>query len=329
MKKIILLFFITSLLFAGKIENNEIDNLQNGIDNVLLEKFDEAYKIFKEIKNKYPNYPLGYFAIGSYYNAMTVNYETDIYLDSTKYYYEKAIEIADSLLDDNEDDPWLLFYIGASKSNIGFTYGREGRYTRAINTTFSAIGYLEDCVEIDPNFNDAKFIIGAYRYYRSNVTAWIYDSRDEGIELIYETINNSLFSKYFAVSTLSWIYIDYEKYDKAIKVADIGLKKYPNRRYFLWSKARAYYESGEYYEAIKLYRNILGQLLVDRKSNFDLFNNYYLLTKCYLGLKDYNSSKYYVSKALKLKLSPYNEDRLDDKIDELKDLFDDLQDGDY
>jgi len=319
---IILLLFIPQLsLYGSEVENHELSSIQQGIDLILAEKFDAAKLTFTGIIQRNGNHPLGYFALGSLYNAMTVHYETDIYNKDVIKYYSKAIQLADSLIKTTPDDPWLLFYLGSAKSNNGFVQGREGNLFNAVSSAYSGISYIEKCLEVSPDFNDAKMILGSYIYYKSSWTHWLYDRRDDGIAMIKESITSSKISTFFAISALTWIYLDYKKPHLALQTVETGLKKYPDSRYFLFGKARALFEMKLYPQAIKEYENLKKMTTLNEvQNNFDPFNCSFRIALCYFAQKNFKAADAEIKSALNYPLAAKERKRLKKSIAELKEL---------
>ena len=325
MKYIISLLILTYICVAA-IPDDEHETLVAGSHLVLSEKFYQADSLYNSLITKYPDHPLGYFGMASLYSAMMVHYETDRYNQKIKKLYEKSIDLSEKKLEDDEDNKWLLYFIGSAKSNTSFLLGREKKYFSALTKAYSGISYIEDCLEIDPDFHEAKMVYGSYLYYKSNYLGFFSDNREEGLNMVKDVIENSDVARYFALSAITWIYIDYEKYNDAITYADIALKKYPDSRYFTFGKARALFEKKKYSEAIDYYKDINEKLENDTVQTFyDNVNSCYLISQCYYNLKDTSSTLKYARKALGYKLTEETKDRLEDKLDDLEDLIEDLE----
>ncbi len=328
--KILFFIFFLSVSSAfggeknGDIEGKYLVELNRGFDLMFSEKFSEAEKVLIGIRDEVPSYPLGYFSLATYYSYLLDYYESEeIFLPKIKENFDKTIEISENLLvkDGNEDNHWLLFYIGVAKSNNAYIKGKDGDYFSAMSNTMSGISYIEDCLERNENMNDAKLVLGSYMYYKSSVTHWLYDSRKEGIGLIKECIENSLFSKMIATSGLVWIFIDYEDYDEALFYSNLGLKQYPSSRYFLWGKAATLSKKGKFKESNKVLFKLKEQFETDSiKANYNKFNASYRIAKNYFELKKNELVLANISDALSYKLSKLNEDRLESRIEELEDL---------
>ncbi|PID29127.1 MAG: hypothetical protein CR982_03725 [Candidatus Cloacimonadota bacterium] len=323
--KFYLILICFSSLICGTFEEIESENIKNGLNSLFSEEFNKSIEIFTDIKNRYKDHPIGYFGLGSVYSSMGDHYENEVLRDSAKIFYNKVIEISETMIDKGSKDPWIYFYLGSSLSNEGFFNGKTGNYFSAMSSIISGISYLEDLLEIDNSFLPAKFIIGGYRYYKSGLTSWIYDNREEHIELIKETAYNENPSRYFAVSALMWVYIDYENFNEAVKVSEIGLKAFPNSRYFLWGKGCAFFKDENYLESNKIYIKILDMIEKDiYRSNYNYFMCYYRLCKGFYEVGDLDKSRFYMNKCFSLDFSDSDLEKIGDRFDtvyEIRDLL--------
>ena len=316
---IIFIVYTFSILSASEIDEIELSFIQKGIDYTLSEEFDKAEAIYQRMIERNPDHPAGYFSLASLYNAKKLHYETDLYTKEIDDNYQKAICLAEKKLKLSGDDPWLYYYLGAAKCNISFQEKRAGKYFAAFRSAFGGISEIEKCLEVDSSFIDAKMLLGGYKYYKSSLIHWIYDDRVDGIKMIEEVILNSKFSKYFAISAISWILIDFEKYDEAIEFADIGLEQYPDSRYFLWSKAEALFLQEEYEKSNTLYLRIKDSLKNDAlKTNI---NNVFCCLKLaggyyFLGQKE--KASYYINEGLSYNLTKFELERLENSLAELE-----------
>lgn len=318
------IFFIISVgvLSASEIEEKESATINAAIDMMYQEHFEEALGIFTYIKDTYPDYPIGDFFLGFYYNFLSSFYETDKFNSKIVLYYDLAEKKAEFHLNYNEDDPWHNFYMGASLINRGYMLGKDGSRFSGISKTFDGISYIEDCLDHDKDLGDALMLLGSYKYYKSTILSWVYDRRDLAVMMLKQSIDSSMFSKYLAISNLGWIYIDYEKYDKAEEMADKALEKYPESHLFLFLKARALYEMKRYNEAIEIYLRIESKMnsMQEKYSEIDLFNTFYFLTKCYFSNGDKVNSEKYLELALFCKLSKKERNTFEDRLDDLNEL---------
>ena len=324
MKKIlILLLLLIAVSYSIQIEDIEKDRIDHAIDLMYQENFNATESIFFKIRDKYPDHPIGDFMMGTYYNYLAVFYETDKFDSKTTIYYRNVEKKARFHIKQGNNDPWFKFYLGASLVNKGYLLGRNKSYFSGFRYTSKGISYIEDCAKENKKIGDALLLLGSYKYYKSSLLSWIWDRRKKGVAMMKKSINTSYFSKYLAISTLGWAYIDYEKYKEAIKTADIALEKYPDSHFFLFLKARALYEGKQYKKANELYLKIIQKIntFEEHYSQVDLFNSYYFLAISFNKLGNTKKARSYYELALKCKLTVSEKDRLEDRLEDLEDFF--------
>ncbi|MBN2789717.1 MAG: hypothetical protein JXR69_05980 [Candidatus Delongbacteria bacterium] len=319
---IILLLFI-SITFSMQIEDLEKDRINHAIDQMYKENFAVTESIFFKIRDKYPDHPIGDFMMGTYYNYLAVFYETDKFDSKIAIYYRNSENKARFHIDHGNNDPWFKFYLGASLVNKGYLLGRNKSYFSGFRHTSNGIGYIEDSVKENKNIGDGLLLLGSYTYYKSSLLSWIFDKRKSGIAMLKKSIDTSYFSKYLAISTLGWVYIDYEKFEEAEDTADLALKEYPDSHFFIFIKARALFEQKKYALAIDHYQDIINKIMkmYERYSNVDLFNSYYFLAVSFKNLGNQVKARSYYDLAKNCELTVNEKDRLEDRLDDLEDLF--------
>jgi tetratricopeptide (TPR) repeat protein len=319
---IIYVLLNTFNVYCGDIEQKELQTINNSVDLLYKEKFEDALAGFTFLKDSYPDYPIGDFFLGFYYNFLGSYYETDYFDSKIVLYFDLAEKKADFHLRHNKKDPWMNFYKGASLVNRGYLLGRDGKRLSGLGKTYSGISYIEDCLDYDKDHGDALLLLGVYRFYKSTLLSWIYDNRDEAIKIVEKSIEKSDFSKMTAVSTLGWINIDYEKPERAEKLADETLKLYPDLHIFGFLKARALFEQKKYAEAIEYYLKLEKKIisLENKYSGTDLFNIYYFLCLSHKNSGTKAESEKYLELALYSNLKPREREILSDRIEELEDI---------
>ncbi|MCK4981135.1 MAG: tetratricopeptide repeat protein, partial [Candidatus Delongbacteria bacterium] len=196
-------------------------------------------------------------------------------------------------------------------------------YFSGFRYTSKGISYIEDAAKENKKIGDALLLLGSYTYYKSSLLSWIWDRREKGVTMMKKSIGTSYFSKFLAVSTLGWAYIDYEKYNEAVKTADIALKEYPDSHFFLFLKARALYEGKQYHKSNRIYLKIIDKInsFEEHYSQVDLFNSNYFLAMSYSQLMDSKKARSHYDLALQCKLTASEKDRLEDRFDDLEDVF--------
>ncbi len=319
----ILMSFLCFLpVLASDIENKELNRINSAVNLMYLEKFEDALSVFSSINETYPDHPIGHFFMGYYYNFLASFYETDKFDSKIVLFYDIAEKKADFHLEFDKNDPWMNFYKGASLINRGYLLSKDGRRFSALSKTLDGISYIKESLVQGEEIGDAKLLYGTYLFYRSDMISWIWDKRPEAVKIVSESIERSNFSKYLAISTLGWIYIDYEKFGKAEEMADLALEKYPSSHLFLFLKARALFEQNKFDASEQLYLKLLSKIenMEEKHSNIDLFNSCYFLSRIYYETSDHEKCIEFKKNALNLDLTSREKEILKKRLECLNDL---------
>ncbi|MCK5085899.1 MAG: hypothetical protein KAQ90_00190, partial [Melioribacteraceae bacterium] len=175
---------------------------------------------------------------------------------------DKAEEISDGLLNQNDEDVWHNYFSALTNAYLAYYQALNLDYISAFTNGLTSILGFQKCLEIDENFFESYLAIGTYLYWKSekmeflNWLPFVVDERKEGIKLIERAIENTTYNKYLAINSLIWIYITEGKDSAAIELAEKTLEHFPNSRYLKWGLARAYKSVDKKY-SIKIFLEIL------------------------------------------------------------------------
>ncbi len=273
-------------------------------------KYAEAESAAVMIIDTYPESPAGYMFRAGVLSSMMIDYEEIIRFDDFTNYIAKCIKIAEAGIKTNPENPWNFYYLGGAKSYLSLHYLRNDNYFYALIQMLKAIKYLRTTIELDSTLYDAYIGIGNYTYWISRKTEFIKwmpfisDNREEGIKMIYKTLEKGKFTRETGASALAWILIDAGRYKEAVAVIDEPLAAHPDSRFFLYAKGRALYEMGNYRESIEQYSRLLQSVRNAPLNNH--FNELGILVKLAennIGLGDYEKALGYCREGLNIKLS--------------------------
>lgn len=233
-------FFIFYNLSAQVYPNKKIHELlSKAIDYTVLQNYNSAELILSKIDKENPQLPIGKIFLAGMEITKAVDFAEDF--DKKKIYstLNLAEKISDSLISSDEKNPWFKYFAGLTNAYKAYFHAEEGNYLTALLKGFSAISYFNDCLELDSNFSEAKIALGIYHYWKSHkikdldFLPFINDNRKNAIDIIENEIRNSSYNKSLAIHSLFWIYINEKEYKKAVSLAELALKQYPNSRIFL------------------------------------------------------------------------------------------------
>lgn len=275
---LILICSSSSLLFPQLLdEPRQHTLLMQGIHFTLQQEYDSAEFVFQEIIQEYPKHPAGYLYLAGMLQAKYTDYGDSF--DEKRYdSLLNVVELlSEPLIRKSKNPASGYFYTGCAQAFRSFTKSENGNLPSGIYYGLSAGKSLERCLEADPNFTEAKNILGSFYYWRSKL-AWIPfvpDRSEEGINLIIESFSHP-YEKHLASHNLMVIFTEEKQYADAEKYGLIMLTEYPNNRLFLWNLKTVY---EQWNRADKL-RKILDRLI---KSTVEAeTTNYYIEADCRL-----------------------------------------------
>ncbi len=237
-----------------------------GIDRTLRQEYDSAETTFKLFITENPLHPAGYLYLAGMLQAKNTDYGD---LFNEKRY--------DSLLNAVRDlsQPLIkkqsavgFYYQGSAEAFRSYTRSENGNIASGIYYGLSAGSSLEECLERDSAYTEAKNILGAFYFWRSKL-AWIpfvSDRSEEGIAMIKQAFNHP-YEKHLASHNLMVILTEQKRYAEAERYGAVMLKEYPENRLFLWNMMTVYEKWDRKKETIDIVRRLLSSTLNAKVTN--------------------------------------------------------------
>lgn len=160
-----------------------------------------------------------------------------------KKHLARAIELAEKRVEANPHDPQAHYDLGAAVGlNASYIATVEGRLLAGFKAARRAYDEHEQVLELDPSRNDAKLIVGTYRYVVSTLSlpvrmvayvAGFGGGRERGIQMIEETARSTAENRTDALFALVLVYNREKRYDDALKVLEELRQLYPRNRLVL------------------------------------------------------------------------------------------------
>ena len=187
--------------------------------------------------------------------------------DQVKQLTERALRLEDDRLKKNADDVDALY-------SRGSTRGLKSTWMALIDKAWfsalrSAVGARHDherVLELDPNYTDAKMVVGMHNYvigsipWAAKVAASIVGlsgSREKGIQYLYEAANGGGEASVDAKIALALFLRREQRYKEGIEIVDGLSASYPKNFLLALELANLYNASGSGTEAITTYRKLL------------------------------------------------------------------------
>ncbi|RQV92292.1 MAG: tetratricopeptide repeat protein [Calditrichaeota bacterium] len=266
----LIIFLQISRVYGAGHPNPQEEPVKNlilqGIELTLNNRFEQAFRLYQDLIERYPHHPVGYFYCGATLQAQMLDRED--YSDAGPFYslMEKSIVLSDSLDAAGVNDPWVYFYSGSSHLYRGFLKMKLGEWFSAYKDASNGVSLLEKAIEQDSSLYDAWLGIGSYRYWKSaraDFLLWlpfIPDERDEGIRMVYQAIEKGYFVEYVGKDQLVWMLLDYGRENEALALARENHLAFPGSRFFKWTLAAAAFRSREFDLSFRLYQELLDEI---------------------------------------------------------------------
>jgi tetratricopeptide (TPR) repeat protein len=318
-------FFFLPHLARTHIAN---DDIKNGVELGISEKYDEAIQLFRALADANPADPGPHFFLATIWQSKMMDFETQLWQKEFEGAIEQTLSLAESRLNQNQYDLNDQFFHASALAYKSFQISREGNYLKGLRLAFKAVDGLEAVVAHDSSYFDAYLGIGSYLYWRSYLTrhfTWLpffKDQRQRGIDFIRKAHAFGSISRWAALSNLAWIYIQEEQYEDAIQCAQKGLDVFPNSRFFLWPLGDAQFHNGDFSKALETYQVLLESVIGEE------FNNHYneivlhlKIGKCWFELGEMDQSLQHAKRVLEIKAHQNLAKRLADKRKQARSLI--------
>lgn len=216
-----------------------------GADYIYNMQFDSAEQCFRQVIEKYPELPAGYFL-----DAMVDWWKITAFRNSKEYdnkflqKIDKVIEVCDRILDTNEYEISALFFKGGAIGYRGRFHVIRENWFRAASDGYSAFKILMKCLEIAPNNYDIMLGTGIYNYFaevlpEQNPTIkplMLFAPKGDrklGILQLHASAKYARYASVEAKLVLLQVYYDFEKdFYSAYNIAKELVEKYPNNPVF-------------------------------------------------------------------------------------------------
>lgn len=325
---IVFLVCYFSLSHAQVFPVAKVDSLlHTGIENIINQKYDLAKRDFLILENEFPQLPIGKIYISAVEIAKSFDLAIPFKSDFIERKLDEAKNLSEKLIESDDSDIWNYYFLALADGYKAYFDALTGDWLSAFGTGVTSVNLFEHCLEVNPSFYEALIATGTYKYWKSskmqflNWLPFVKDEREEGIRLLEKAVSNSSYNSYLAINSLIWIYIDRREFNKAIKIAESVLVRYPNSRFFKYGLARAY-EDVDKPKSIEIYYQILNSFTDSEKSNnYNEIVLKHLIAQQYAHLEQYNAALSLCDEILSINnFTDFVLSKLGDRLDRVKKL---------
>jgi tetratricopeptide (TPR) repeat protein len=246
------------------------DAVSPAMNLVLHDRFKESLLLFEELQKAYPDHPAPHFFKAATYQSWMSFSRLNKFQEDFEKNTQLTIEKGSVLLK-QENNPWLLFYVGAAYGYRAFNHFRNHNWIDAYFDAKKGVDNFKEALKEDPKLFDVYLGLGSYHYWRtakSNllrlITFWIPDKRKLGLRQLEFAFQHGAYAPDQAGYNLTAAYFDYGQYEKAMQTLNqIIEKKKTAGLSDLYYRGRLLIEFERWREAESVFREILEHLEKD------------------------------------------------------------------
>jgi tetratricopeptide (TPR) repeat protein len=261
---------------------------EEGFDHFYNMEYEPAIKDFEAALEKHPNNP---FAVNHLLEAVLFQelhregkLDAQLYLSNefvhmkkvepdekaiarVKELRERATALENKLLEKNPRDVKALYARSVTRGLYATEQALVGKqWFSALRSGLDAYDDSNRVLEIDPNYNDAKLIVGIYNYVVGSLPwpvklaallAAIHGSRPKGLRLMREAAEGGGEASVDARTTLALFLAREHKYKQALALTRWLYKSFPRNFIYGLSEAGLMKSAGQIPEAIQAYRRLI------------------------------------------------------------------------
>lgn len=283
------------------------------INNMYNFNFDAAERDFKWLIVKYPEHPIGYFLIGlNEWWKILPDSKNKQYDDACFSNMDRAIDLADDMLDEDSEDKEAAFFMAAAYAVKGRLHSERENWLKAAWASKQAMKYLEKCRGFGDFSPELAIGDGLYNYY----SKWIPENypslkpmlvffrkgvKDEGIKQLEYVSQNAFYTRMEAKYFLVQIYAMENQHQKAYYLAQQMHSMYPNNSFFHRYAARTAFVLGRADEAEALAIELLNNISSGKVGYESTSGRYAAYILGYINMnykRDYAKAKEYYQKTI-------------------------------
>jgi tetratricopeptide (TPR) repeat protein len=182
---------------------------------------------------------------------------------------DKAIMLADEQLQANPDNLNALFARGWARS-LKATYLAmvERGFTSSLHLALQARSDHDHVLEKDPNYVDAKMVVGVYQYVVGSLAfgfkvligfVGMGGSKTKGLELLRDAAARGVITSVESRTCIAFFLRRESRYKEAITIVRSQAKQYPRDFLFALEEANLLKDDGEAQAAIAAYQRLLNE----------------------------------------------------------------------
>ena len=270
---------------------NRNPQVEEGFQRFYIMDYDGALVLFDKIQDQYPSNPLAtdyvlyvtlfkelfrldlldttFYANEGFFTGRHVIVEDPKVRDQIKGLADKALDQADDELKKNPNDVNALFARGWARSlEACYVAMVERSFGTGLKLALGAKNDHERVLEVNPNYVDAKMVVGIYQYVVGALPfafkvlvgfAGIHGSRAGGMALLQDAGNRGVITSVESRTAMMLFLRHDAKYQEAREIAEGLDREYPRDFLFALEVANLSKDNGEGMKAVAAYRRVIDE----------------------------------------------------------------------
>lgn len=321
-----------SPLSALQLDSVYLAKVRSGIDLTVVERFDEARKVFQAMIDRDTTDHAAYLLLAGVWHGEMFDREGYSARPKFDSLISKALSLAETAIKEDRSPAWAHLTRGNAYAYIAALETKIGSWWGAIRKGLAAKNEYLEVLKLDSALYDAYLGLGSYHYWKSAKTEFINwlplvpDRKDEGCAELQLAIDSSLFSGDLAANSLLWICLDRGRYDEAREIAGRLYQKFPDSRLFTWGLAFSSYYGGHLREALGSFGKILE--MIERQpgqNNFNTIECRFHRARIFQMLNESDKAISELRTLLGYPISQEIRDRQQEKLNKARELLRELQ----
>ncbi len=253
-------------------------------------EYDKAVRNFEQVAQEHPDDP---FAVNHLLSAVLFRelyragaldselYAKDSFLDKKKYpidakaqqqikqLTERALQLSEARLKANPNDVDALYTRGVTRATRALYIALiDKAWFAGLRNAVGARRDHERVLELDPNYVDAKLVVGVHNYVMGSLpwtvkvaaaVVGLSGNKQKGIQYLYDAINARQETSVDARVALALFLRREERYPEALKVVGELVSGYPRNFLYGLEQALLMNAAGHAPDAIAAYRKLLAE----------------------------------------------------------------------
>ncbi len=225
------------------------------------ERFDEALRLASKIRNEYPEEPAGVLGLLQAYQTISQNYRVRTNESKIDSLLDLSVGLAKNALKRNRKDGRSYFYVGTAYGFRCVFNAQQGKWIEAFRDGSQIERNFNKAVRYSPDFYDAYYGIGLYKYWLAAKGAMRYlpfskKKREEGMQQMNISVEKGRFLKTNAMYGLLAVYYNEKQYEDALELSNRLYQMYPRNPTLNYRRGHILQKLEHWQEALVAFRNL-------------------------------------------------------------------------